>query len=75
MARPDPAIVLLRHETTIRSILGVLFAVNRQWQPDLRKWTDRWAATLDQKPARLAQRIFAICEALWPASRTPVFWT
>jgi hypothetical protein len=31
-------------------------------QPDLRKCTDRWAATLDQKPERLAQRVFAICE-------------
>jgi hypothetical protein len=62
MARPDPLILLLRHETTIRSILRILFAINRQWQPDLRKWTDRWAATLDQKPQRLAERALVICE-------------
>jgi hypothetical protein len=36
--------------------------VNRKWEPGLRKWTRRWADTLEVKPARLAECILAIYE-------------
>lgn len=71
VARPDPAIVLIRHERTIRKILRVLHAVNRQWEPDLRKWVRRWADTFEVAPHQLADRILAICERpTAPASYT-----
>ena len=60
--RPDPALVAKRTDASIRSMLRILFAVNRQWEPDLRKWIRRWADTLALKPERLAQRLHAIYE-------------
>jgi hypothetical protein len=60
--RPDHTIALLRTEATVRNVLRVLFAVNRQWQPDLRKWTRQWAETLERKPERLAERVLSILE-------------
>jgi hypothetical protein len=60
--RPDPTIALLRTEATVRNVLRILFAANRQWQPDLRKWIRQWADTLDAGPDRLADRILTILE-------------
>ncbi|MEO8458580.1 MAG: DUF4037 domain-containing protein [Chloroflexota bacterium] len=60
--RPDATIAVLRGESCIRNLLRVLFAVNRQWQPDMRKWTRQWAGTLEKKPERLAERVLSIFE-------------
>lgn len=60
--RPDPTIALLRTEANVRNVLRVLFALNRQWQPDLRKWLQKWAPTLKVKPQSLAERVLAILE-------------
>lgn len=49
-----------RIDTSIRSCLRTLHAVNRQWEPDPRKWIARWAETLELKPDRLTERIYAI---------------
>ena len=58
--RPEPALVVKRSDESIRACLRILFAVNREWEPDLRKWIRRWADTLTVKPDRLADRIYAI---------------
>ena len=63
LERPEPARVVERTHESVRSILRILFAVNRQWEPDLGKWIHRWADALPLKPPNLADRIFAIYAA------------
>jgi hypothetical protein len=60
LLRPEPALIAGRIDTSIHSCLRILFAVNRQWEPDQRKWIARWAETLELKPDSLAGRIYAI---------------
>ena len=47
-------------------VVRIVFALNRVWQPTLKRLADR-AASLAQKPERLAERI----EEAWP-NRIPV---
>lgn len=69
--RPDPSLVVLRADASIRSCLRILFALNERWEPDTRKWLDRWVATLDVKPERFAERAHAVYrDPLAPASHT-----
>jgi hypothetical protein len=58
--RPDPAAVVGRMDLSLRAVLRTLFAINRQWEPDLRKWIRRWSEPLAIKPEHLADRIHAL---------------
>jgi hypothetical protein len=71
--RPEPSALVLRYDASIRAVLRILFALNRQWEPELRKWTRRWVETLEAKPDRLADRIFAIYARPLAAETWPAF--
>jgi Domain of unknown function (DUF4037) len=60
--RPEPSALVLRYDASIRAVLRILFALNRQWEPELRKWMLRWVETLEIKPDALADRILEIYE-------------
>jgi hypothetical protein len=60
LLRPEPALIAQRIDVSIRNCMRILFAVNQQWEPDQGKWIVRWSETLELKPDRLADRIYAI---------------